>query len=388
MEDVLAEQAAALTPEDRRHAWFLALGVLRHRSHVDAALRPGLDRPLGGLDPELRAVLRLGAFELGYGRVGAHAVVHQAVEVARAIGAGRGSGLVNAVLRRVRAPERLSRSERVDHPAWLVARWDDRYGPVATDRWCEANNEPPPLVIIGRDDTIGVDLAAAGLTVEPVTAGCRAVARAWRVDGHRGSIEEIPGFAEGRWWVQDPSSAAVADLVRSTGTVLDACAAPGGKSWRLASRGARVTAIDLDPKRIQRLRDQLPRLRFDVETRVHDWEQGPIPDFPTFDAVLVDAPCTGLGTVGRHPEIRWRRTEQDLGPAAALQRRVLTAASAHVRSGGELVYSVCSAEPEEGIDVVNAFLAEHPEFALDETFASAPPEHGEDGFFGARMVRT
>lgn len=387
VEDLLAEEVAALSPEDRRHAWFLALGVLRRRGHVDAALRPNLDRPIGGLDAELRVVLRLGAFELGYGRVGSHAVVHQAVELARAVGAGRGSGLVNAVLRRVRAPERLSRSERLDHPAWLVARWDERYGPEATERWCEANNEPPPLVIVGRDAQVGVDLQAAGLEVAAVSAAGRAVPLAWRVSGHRGQIEDLPGFREGRWWVQDPASAAVADLVRTRGTVLDACAAPGGKTWRLASQGAKVTATDLDPRRIERLREQIPRIRVDVDTRVHDWESGPMSGGARFDAVLVDAPCTGLGTVGRHPEIRWRRTVDDLGPASALQLRILTAASAHVRPGGELVYSVCSAEPEEGIDVVRAFAVQNPEFSIDETFASAPPAHGEDGFFGARLVR-
>jgi 16S rRNA (cytosine967-C5)-methyltransferase len=177
----------------------------------------------------------------------------------------------------------------------------------------------------------------------------------------------------------------VADLVDDVEgkRVLDACAAPGGKSFRLATRGAQVTSADR-ARRLELVRDGAKRLGLTVTTRAHDWSAGPLGD-AEYDAVLVDAPCTGLGTVRRHPEIRWRRTEPDLYAAAEGQLAVLEAASQHVRPGGTLVYAVCSPEPEEGEQVVEAFLSKHRRFSLDRRLSTAPPKHGEDAHFAARM---
>jgi 16S rRNA (cytosine967-C5)-methyltransferase len=382
LEDALA---AALPPRgegeapDRELAWFLAYGVERRRGHVDAALRAHLTRPIGSLDPIVRVVLRVGAFEALFARTRAHAVVHQAVEVARALGAGRAHGLVNAVLRRV-APVELGRAERLDHPAWLVARWDDRYGPEATERWCLANGEVPPLFLVGAPD------APAPADGEPAAIAGRAVPQVWRVPSQ--DPARRPDFH--RYWVQDAAAVAVADLVgaRPGERVLDACAAPGGKTLRLVSQGADVTAVDRDPDRLRRVEEGLARLTLAgrAKTRVVDWT-GRTPDPGGFDAVLVDAPCTGLGTVRRHPEIRWRRAELDLAPASALQGRILTAASAHVRPGGRLVYAVCSPEPEEGEEVVAGFLAANREFRREATLSTAPPAGGEDAHWAARLVR-
>jgi 16S rRNA (cytosine967-C5)-methyltransferase len=179
--------------------------------------------------------------------------------------------------------------------------------------------------------------------------------------------------------------------VKPGAAVLDACAAPGGKTFRLASRGARVAAVDRDESRLDRIREGARRLGFDIETRAHDWTTGRIGSPKTaarlFDAVLVDAPCTGLGTVRRHPEIRWRRTEPDLYGAAALQERILTSAAQHVAPGGALVYAVCSPEPEEGEQVVDRFVAAHPAFEREATLSTAPPRDGEDAHFAARLRR-
>lgn len=383
------EVLPALLPNDgadRALGWHLALGVLRHRGRVDAAIRPFLRQPLESLDAPVRAVLRVGVFEKLFARTAPHAAVDQAVELAKAIGVGRASGLVNAILRRAEPTASLSRADALDHPAWLIGRWDHRYGQDATERWCRANASPPPLSAVVRTGA-STALTAAGLSCRPARAAGVEVPGVLRIDGHSGPVTSLPGFAEGRIWIQDAASAAVADLAEvGEGTrALDACAAPGGKSFRLADQGARVTSVDISSARLDLLRESARRLGIRVETRVHDWTRGPLPALGRFDIVLLDAPCTGLGTVRRHPEIRWRRVERDLDAAARRQRTILEHTSQHVAPGGALVYAVCSPEPEEGTDVVTAFLEAHPEFSLERTFASAPPSDDEDAFQAARL---
>lgn len=391
VEDVLAHLAPK-DPRARAFAWFLALGTLRRRGHVDAALRPVLSRPIATLDPEIRATLRVATFEKLYGRNDDHVVVHQAVEVAKALGAGRARGLVNAVMRRVEAPRDLAAFEALDHPAWIVARWTGRYGEEATRAWCEANAEPPPLTAVVRGDAAALFArwAEDGITVEPVTVDGRSLDGVVHVIGHTGAVPDLPGFDEGAFWIQDAAAVAVADLVQAGPgvRVLDACAAPGGKTARLVAAGASVTAVDVVGARLARMREGLARLEVDATLRHHDWTEGPMPDAGApFDAVLVDAPCTGLGTVRRHPEIRWRRQLLDVLQAPETQLAILEGAAHHVRSGGVLVYAVCSPEPEEGEGVVQRFLDDHPEFTLELTLDTAPPQDGEDAHQAFRLVR-
>lgn len=388
-EELLAARAPRQA-EDRGLAWHLVLGVLRGRARVDAALRQVVSRPIGELDPPVRAVLRMGAFEALVGGTPRHAVVDQAVEVARVLGAGRASGLVNAALRRVALPNDLSRADALDHPAWLVSRWDARYGEAATTAWCKANGEPPPLVLAvrGTESTFAEQLLEAGVGTSPARAAGEVVPGLLRVEGRVGRVEALPGFAEGAFWVQDAASAWMADLVpESAKNVIDACAAPGGKTFRLISKGHTVLAVDGSEERLNKVRDSLRRLRMEATVRPHDWLTGRLLAVGEVDAVLVDAPCTALGVLRRHPEIRWRRSPLDPKGAAVRQFAILAASSQHVRSGGALVYAVCSPEPEEGPQVVQRFLKENPEFTLDVERTTAPPQHDEDAFYGARMVR-
>jgi 16S rRNA (cytosine967-C5)-methyltransferase len=390
LDEALATHAPPPGP-DRDLAWFLAYGVMRRRGHLDAALRTVLTQPLAALDPPVRAALRIGTMELLFARTRPHAVVHQAVEVVRSLGAGRAHGLVNAVLRRVALPSQLSEPDRLDHPAWLVARWKERYGAEQTTRWCEANAQPPPLFVVAKDENARLPAGA-----EPATWQGEPVPGVYRVTSE-GAVPSWAGFGEGSWWVQDLASVMVADLVPVEGAVLDACAAPGGKSFRMASRGAKVLAVDREAARLAKVREGAERLALSVVSVRHDWTQGPLEgsaqqgfpsgERPLFDAVLVDAPCTGLGTVRRHPEIRWRRTEPDLYGAAALQGRILDAVAHHVRPGGALIYAVCSPEPEEGEQVVDRFLARHPVFDRESVLSTAPPVDGEDAHFAARLRR-
>lgn len=375
-EDVLAELAP---PEgaDRRLAWFLVLGSLRRRSTVDLSLDANLSTPIDELDPRLVLLLRLGAYERMFARTAAHAAVHEWVEIAKMNGLGRASGLANAVLRKIE-PHNASQPVSHDHPPWLARRWRARYGEAA-DRWMAENSLEPPIFVVGRG---GVRPEGT----EPVLVGGVEL-RAVGLSHDEGRIDRREGFAEGRFWVQDPSAVRVADLIPAgTPRVIDACAAPGGKTFRLADRGMEVMAVDLYENRLDRLREGARRLGFTdrIHTACHDWTQD-TGDGPSAEAVLVDAPCSGLGTLRRHPEIRWRRHEGELTELSNLQGQILSVTSRYVLPRGVLVYGVCSPEPEEGRMVVDRFLSRHKGWVLEEVLDTAPPEGGTDAHWAARL---
>jgi 16S rRNA (cytosine967-C5)-methyltransferase len=248
------------------------------------------------------------------------------------------------------------------------------------------NAEPPPLVVVAPDDRWPEAWKARGLGVDAVALGGERLPKVWRVSGHAAPIPELPGFSEGGFWVQDAASVAVADAVGAGpgDEVLDACAAPGGKAFRLASRGAAVTAMDRDEARLAMVHQSAARLGLTIGTQRHDWERASSGE-RTWPFILVDAPCSALGILRRHPEIRWRREADDLPAIARRQAKILDHAASQLAPGGRLVYAVCSPEPEEGPEVVRGFLARHPAFHLETERSTAPPEHHEDAFYFARL---
>lgn len=366
-EDLLAELAPA-APSDRRLAWHLALGVLRRMGSLDALLEPVAGRSMAKVDPPARAALRVGLFEVHLSRAPVHAALDQAVELCRRLGAPRATGFVNAVLRKA-VDRPLDLDPYLDLPPWLAERWRGRL-----DAWVASLARPAPLAGVWRDAAAPVE----GLSVSPAMAGGQLVPGAFLVVEPQGPVEALPGFAEGRWWVMDPAAVAVADLVdpRPGRTVLDACAAPGGKSLRMAAAGAQVLAVDLVPERLARVDEAAARTGLPVATRQHDWLEGPLPGEQTFDAVLVDAPCTGLGTIRRHPEIRWRRQPTDPAGMALRQRRILAHAAQAVAPGGSLVYAVCSPLPEEGDGVVERLAG----WRVERELRTGLPDGDEDAF--------
>jgi 16S rRNA (cytosine967-C5)-methyltransferase len=373
--------------EERQLAWFIALGVQRHRASIDAALRPHLSKPLTSLDVEVRTALRVGTFEKLYARTSDHAAVDQAVELSKALGLGRAKSMVNAVLRRVAPNQELTLFETLEHPEWIVNRWVSRYGQEAAENWCRSNNALPPITLIARDDAAFKRISGQIEGQIGVFSG-KEVPRTWRVEGGAGRVEALPGFENGDFWVADLASVAVADMVPTGGSVLDATAAPGGKTMRLLSQGVNVCAVDASAKRLTKLHDSLRRIGFEAHTVVHDWlsEAPPKLDIPLYSVALVDAPCSALGTLGRHPDVRWRRRPTDLAQMAQRQIQILDRVAESVEPGGVIVYSVCSAEPEEGEQVVAQFVASHSGAVLDTSWTSAPPTDGEDGFFAARIT--
>ncbi|MGA0606014.1 RsmB/NOP family class I SAM-dependent RNA methyltransferase [Phenylobacterium sp. VNQ135] len=383
-----------LESRDRAFARALAMAVLRHLGPIDAALQARLKKP----PPDrIVQVLRLGAAQLLVLKTPAHAAVSATVDLAgRQKGGQPFKGLVNAVLRGLtREPPPLDDPELLA-PQWLAARWRAAFGADAARAMAALIAAEPATDITpqGEADDLVSQLEAWSLPGGTLRAGLK------------GEVSTWPGFADGRWWVQDASAAVPARLLHVTSgeTALDLCAAPGGKTLQLAAAGARVTALDKSAGRLKRVTENLARTGLGAEVVNADaaeWN-----DRRRFDAVLLDAPCSATGTYRRHPDVLWVASPADIPKLAALQSRLLDAAGRRVKPGGRLVYCVCSLEPEEGEAQVDAFLKRAPEFALDPVApgeGGAPeasllpngtlrilPHHregGTDGFFIARMRR-
>lgn len=391
---------AGLAERDRRLAHALAAGVLRHRRTIDRAL--GLDRA----DPRVIDVLRLGAYQLlRLTRVPPHAAVSTAVELARETAGEGAARYVNHALRELqrRPAAGAAGAAGGTHPEWLVRRWRARFGAAGADLLLRWNDAPASLILQPARGDAGAlrrGLAAAGLAVRdaPFGAGLRVAPG----PAPRPALRALPGYAEGAFIVQDPAQALVCRFaaIPPGARVYDACAAPGGKAVTLERLGARVTAGDAARHRIPRLADTVRRAGVAIRVVCADLLCAPWrPE--SWDAVLLDAPCTATGTMSRHPDARWRITPAAIARAAARQRRLLAAAAHLVRAGGVLVYATCSLEPEENEAVVNDFLDGNPRFARAPVADAVPaglvtaagdltllPQRdGTDGAYAARLVR-
>ena len=403
--DRLAEaDAAALAPRERGFLHELVLGTLRQRGRLDAALGPLLSRPLDELEPPVRAALRLGAHQLLSLRVPDRAAVSESVELVRQA-QPRATGLVNAVLRRLARegeppepdPERDTQrwlETRGSLPAWLARRWTARLGPAAAVARARALLEPPPVDLRlhpARPEAASRLAGAFATTPLPVPGALRAPTAA--------AAPAARLAEQGLVWVLDMGSQLVARLSAAPGLALDVCAAPGGKAALLGDAGAaRVIALEPSPRRRATLAVLLRRWGAE-RVAVVGGDALRLPLRARAASVLVDAPCSGLGTLARHPDLRWRVSRSSLARHARRQAALIEAAAAAVAPGGRLVYSTCSSEPEENAEVVQAFRARHPEFApgplpdwaarfAEADFVSTRPERdGGDAFCAALLVR-
>jgi 16S rRNA (cytosine967-C5)-methyltransferase len=321
------------------------LGTLRHliSLYLDSGPPPQA--------PRVETALLVGMAQILFLDVPDHAAVDLSVRLAQADRqAGRYAGLVNAVLRRVarEGAERLAALDPavLDTPSWLMARWINNYGAATAGAIAGAHGHEPALdfTVKGEPETWAARLDGRVLP----TGSVRTVAH--------GAVTSLPGFAEGAWWIQDAAAALPVRLLGNvTGLrVADPCAAPGGKAAQLAAAGARLTAVDRSPARLERLRGNLARLSLEAElvcADIEGWTAEP------FDAVLLDAPCSSTGTIRRHPDVPWLKQPSDIAALAALQRRLIARAATLTRPGGVLVYCTCSLEPEEGEQAIDEFLA-------------------------------
>ena len=398
-------------PDERDRGLLMELtaGTLRWRGAVDAVLAPFVSRPFGEIHEAVLTVLRIGTYELRHlTRMPAHAVVNEAVESVRALRQARAAGFVNAILRAVQRkrdvltlPGRPSTTERkpwitylstsLSHPRWLVERYLDRAGTAGAETWCRYNNAVPMVSVRVTADcsaedqtTIEAELREAGAVASTVTPG------AWRMPA--GALATLVEPVRDRLAVQDEGSQLVAQRVGAVAgdRILDLCAAPGGKSAMLA-RAAGPTGMlvscDTRPARLAVLKQTLARESVPARVVRIDATQ-PLPFGAVFDRVLLDAPCSGLGTIGRDPDVKWAREPDALPRFAATERAMLAQAAAAVAPGGRLVYATCSSEPEENADVVNAFLTDLPAFHRESAdLETRPDRDGLDAFFAAVLVR-
>ena len=364
---------ATLLPEgpDRAFVQDLVYTVIRR-------LRP-LRKVLGVLvtkwpKGELEALLYVGAAQVLYmDEVPDFAAVNETVEAAKLCNNKSIAKVVNGVLRNlIRRRDEFTAQiaaapleERESFPTELVRRWTARFGAENAAKLCAWHNEPAKTFLARKDGSF--------------------------VELERGKkVTEVAGFAEGEFIVQDPGTAFAVELVdaKPGDVILDACAAPGGKTIQLAWRGAKVTACEVNPKRRRKLEENLKRLGFaDKIEIVESFHCSPSPSTFTFSKVLVDAPCSNTGVLRRRPDARWNWSVEKLEALVKLQAEILDQVAPLVPPGGTLVYSTCSNEPEENDEQVKAFLTRHPDFTLDTSRESIPFESGHDGAFAARLIR-
>jgi 16S rRNA (cytosine967-C5)-methyltransferase len=399
----LARARTSLPDErDRALAGEIATGTLRWQAAFDRVIEVYAGRPLARLDAEVVLILRLTLFQLLHlDRVPASAAVNDAVQLTRKVGKSSSSSFVNAILRRAsRERSRLPLPARtagdrdaeldylattLSHPRWLVERWCRRYGFDAAEAWCRFNNAAAPLTLranrlrVSRD-ALAQTLQAAGVQADPTT---------FAPDGlviRSGNPLLTPLAGQGLFAVQDEASQLVGVVARAAAgeRVLDACAAPGGKTTAMAADmgdSGLLISSDVRRKRVELLAETVRTAGARCVHVIQANAAEALPFGEIFDLVLIDAPCSGLGTLRRDPDIKWRRSPDELAGLASLQLRILASAARVVRAGGRVLYSTCSSEAEENDEVVDRFLEAQPGFRRAPlAFPSAPALVGPDGY--------
>ena len=410
--DTLLAESPPGDPRDTALATELVYGSTRRELALDYAITRFADRKLEALEDRVLAALRIGVYQLFYTRIPARAAVAETVQALKEIGLSRASGFVNAILRKLAAqpsqplpppddPLELL-SVRESHPRWLVERWVRQLGRERAEAMLVANNQTPSVVIRANSARITRDTLLGQLREAGLDARATAVSPVGLVLPPVGRLEDVYGYAEGLWQVQDEAAQLVGVYgdIPETARVLDACAAPGGKACHQAEKH-QVVAADLHANKLRKIESEAKRLGLSerLSARAHDASRPWPEDWGEFHALVVDAPCSGLGTLRRHPELRYRRKPEDLGRLAVLQRRILENCQEAVQPGGLLVYAVCTPEPQEGQDQVEMFLRSHPEWTAEPPvlhesvklpltqawLRTLPGPEGWDGFFAARL---
>jgi 16S rRNA (cytosine967-C5)-methyltransferase len=424
--DILLDSALRSSELSRRDGALLTeltYGTLRWRGRIDAHLNPLMRRPLDSAEPFLRNLLRIAVYQLMFlDRIPDYAAVNAAVDLAKLHGGGHAAGFVNAVLRsylrqdqnqRLPKPDpdaELSKiSEYWSHPQWLVKLWRDHLGAHELAALLEANNQEAPLVLRANALRTTRENLLTALRHE----GIDAIQTRWSPQGIRveskAPIDRLAGFRDGLFQVQGEASQLVSYLLapQPGERVLDACAAPGGKSTHLAELmqdSGEIIASDISQRGLRKIEENAERLRLSsIRTVVADAGEAGPNDRRPYDRILVDAPCSGLGTLRSHPEIKWNRNEADVRRLSQVQQRILARVAAHLKSGGVLVYSTCTLTPDENEQVVQKFLQNYDNFIIEDAAAHLPEpaqslvqngylltwphRHDTDGFFAARLRR-
>jgi 16S rRNA (cytosine967-C5)-methyltransferase len=423
--DILLDDAymnASLSDRDRALLTELVYGTLRWRGKIDAQLTRHLRRPLDDSEAFVRNLLRATVYQLLFlDRIPDYAAVNEAVQLAKARNGRKVAGFVNGVLRNVlRQRDRIAHRNpagdsipelaiEISHPEWLVRRWIEEFGREEALALMSANNRKPPLVVranarkTGRDELLEL-FRLSGITAEPSRWSPQGIS----INGTP-PVTRLPGFEDGLFQVQGEASQLIGYLLSpaSGERVLDACAAPGGKTTHLAELMddvGEVLATDRSARGVRKIIDSAARLGLkSVRTDCTDIAQQSPPSDRLFDRILLDAPCSGLGTLRAHPEIKWRRNEADVARLSTLQSELLKRVADWLKPAGVVVYSTCTLSRPENEGVVEGFLKTDGRFELENAadylpeqaksmeqgryFRALPHRHDTDGFFAARMTK-
>ena len=414
-------KATHLSERDRALLTELTYGTLRWRAKIDARLSQKLRRPLTDTDAFVRNLLRVTVYQLFFlDKIPDYAAVNEAVELAKTQCGSKIAGFVNGVLRNLlrrknseaQAPSTDDSSAtlatELSHPEWLVQRWLAEFGLSDATALMRANNERAPLVLRANRLRCGRDELLARLRAHGIGATATPLSPQGISVESGGNVENLPGFVEGLFQIQGESSQLVSYLLAPLAgeRILDACAAPGGKSTHIAelmNDSGTVIALDNSYRGRDRIRQNIARLNLQsIRSAQADATQ----EFTgerdlLYDRILIDAPCSGLGTLRSHPEIKWQRQERDIQRLSQLQAKILNRGAGYLKPGGVLVYSTCTLTRDENERIVEAFLAEHEEFELEDGarylpesaktmvrgkfFQALPQRDNTDGFFAARM---
>ena len=350
---------AKLSPADHALLTEIVMGVLRWRGTLDEAIAARSSQPLAKLDIEVLTALRIGLYQtLFLDRIPPHAAINDSVELVKRARKGSASGFVNALLRKIDKTKLDARNLPIysSHPEWLVERWKKDYGDGAAEEICRYDQLPPAATVRVTDPSLVHELQAQGISLQKSSL----LANSFRITG--GYITGTTAFRERQLILQDEGSQLIALLLGSGNSILDCCAAPGGKTRIIAERNPQteVIALELHPHRAALLRKLVPH----ENVRIIAGDARAVPLNRSFDRVLVDAPCSGTGTLTRNPEIKWRLKAEDLPRLHTYQVEILSAAMRQVAPGGRIIYSTCSLEPEENEQVVESALAGDPTFAV------------------------
>jgi len=373
LERLLETPAARELPDrDRGLVRAIAMAAIRRLGTIAKALEERIERGLPNHSGQLEAILISGAAQILFLDVPDHAAVDLSVRLVQAnYDAKRFTALSNAVLRRIarEKDEILKKSDplTIDTPEWLANRWIKTYGAENAAKIAAAFRSEPAIDLTMRADP---EIWAEKLNAKILPTGSLRLR-------DRTPVRALAGYEEGAFWVQDTAAALPVRLLdpKPGETIADLCAAPGGKTAQLALSGAHVTAVDRSEKRVSRLSQNIQRLGFSVDVVVADaslWRGGP------FDAILLDAPCTATGTIRRHPDVAWLKSEEDLGKLTQLQQRLLDHSAELLKPGGRLIYCTCSLEPEEGEEQIKTCLARNPSLRLVYFEAKKLPWLGEE----------
>jgi 16S rRNA (cytosine967-C5)-methyltransferase len=413
-----SSRSEKLSPADHGLTTELVMGVLRWRSWLDSLISRHSSQPLARLDPEILTALRLAVYQFVFlSRVPKRAAVHESVELVTRARKRSAAPFANAVLRKMSAEELCAPdlnqasdlatlAEASAHPLWLVERWAKEFGADAVRQICAYNQHPPPVSIHLSDPSTVEELTSDGITLAPGAL----ISSAYRVLS--GAITRSGAFCEGRVFIQDEASQLVALLVGKASNILDCCAAPGGKTRLLAERNpqAKILALELHAHRARLLRQRITAPNVEVVNA--DVLEFAAPE--RFERVLADVPCSGTGTLSRHPEIKWRLKPEDLADLQMRQFAILQSAMRHLARGGRLVYSTCSLEREENEDVLEKAVNADTSFRMVDGglelerlrsegelawtgpvaltrgpyLRTIPGVHPCDGFFAAILERT